>query len=207
MWTLHQTIVSILAEKLEGEKAKLQDRLDELNRKPGRPLTEASRPRPYSIRNPERPSETWAEGKQPHWVSELLEAGRTWTNFGSREYSRPAPNQALSFDDNYLAERRARPDAGWIRKSSSFLPDLSWAVSQRGCLPLPAQVSAGWAGFLYFGNTCGYGRRAWFSFLAMPDALSFLALPDALRPSCRKRRSSCDFSSVILRANAWVTSS
>jgi len=37
----------------------------------------------------------------------------------------------------------ARPDAGWIRKSSSFFPDLSWAVSQRGCLPLPAQVSAG----------------------------------------------------------------
>ena len=33
LWTLHQTIVSILAEKLEGEKAKLQDRLDELNRK------------------------------------------------------------------------------------------------------------------------------------------------------------------------------
>jgi hypothetical protein len=38
LWTLHQTIVLILAEKLEGEKAKLQDRLDELNRKPGRPL-------------------------------------------------------------------------------------------------------------------------------------------------------------------------
>jgi hypothetical protein len=109
--------------------------------------------------------------------------------------STPAPNPALSFDDHYLAERRARPDAGWIRKSSSFFPDLSWAVSQRGCLPLPAQVSAGWAGFLYFGNTCGYGRRAWFSFLAMPDALSFLALPDALRSSCCKRRSSCDFSS------------
>ena len=120
----------------------------------------------------------------------------SWTTKTSR--SRPAPNQALSFDDHYLAERRARPDAGWIRKSSSFFPDLSWAVSQRGCLPLPAQVSAGWAGFLYFGNTCGYGRRAWFSFLAMPDAL---------RPSCRKRRSNCDFSSVILRANAWVTSS
>ena len=87
LWTLHQTIVSILAEKLEGEKAKLQDRLDELNRKPGRPLTEASRPRPYrkvnpKFRNPERPSETWAgRGKQPHWVSELLEAGRNMDEF------------------------------------------------------------------------------------------------------------------------------
>ena len=153
-----------------------------------------------------------ARNKAAHPVSAIKPRANTgvinstnWTTKTSR--SRPAPNQALSFDDHYLAERRARPDPGWIRKSSSFFPDLSWAVSQRGCLPLPAQVSAGWAGFLYFGNTCGYGRRAWFSFLAMPDALSFVALPDALRPSWRKRRSSCDFSSVILRANAWVTSS
>ena len=44
LWTLHQTIVSMLAEKLEGEKAKLQDRLDELNRKPGgRSLKRADR--------------------------------------------------------------------------------------------------------------------------------------------------------------------
>jgi hypothetical protein len=42
-----------------------------------------------------------------------------------------------------------------IRKSSSFFPDLSSAVSQRGCLPRPDQVSDGWAGFLYFGKTCG----------------------------------------------------
>ena len=87
LWNFHQTIVSILAEKLEGEKAKLQDRLDELNRKPGRPLTEASRPRPSrkvnpKFRNPERPSETWAgRGKQPHWVSELLQAGRNMDEF------------------------------------------------------------------------------------------------------------------------------
>jgi DNA-binding protein H-NS len=87
LWTLRQTIVSILEKKLEGEKAKLQDRLDELNRKPGRPLTEASRPRAHrkvnpKFRNPERPSETWAgRGKQPHWVSELLEAGRNMDEF------------------------------------------------------------------------------------------------------------------------------
>jgi DNA-binding protein H-NS len=87
LWTLHQTIVSILAKKLKGEKAKLQDRLDELNRRPGGPLTEASRARPYrkvnpKFRNPERPSETWAgRGKQPHWVSELLEAGRNMDEF------------------------------------------------------------------------------------------------------------------------------
>src|SRR5205807_940776 len=54
-----------------------------------------------------------------------------------------------------LAERRPRPDGDWIRKSSSFFPDLSCAVSHRGCFPRPAQVSPGWAGFLYFGNTWG----------------------------------------------------
>jgi DNA-binding protein H-NS len=87
LWTLHQTIVSILAEKLEGEKAKLQDRLDALNRKPARPLTEASRPRlsrkvTPKCRNPERPSETWAgRGKQPHWVNEQLAAGRDLDEF------------------------------------------------------------------------------------------------------------------------------
>jgi DNA-binding protein H-NS len=64
-----------------------EDRLDELNRRPGGPLTEASRARPYrkvnpKFRNPERPSETWAgRGKQPHWVSELLEAGRNMDEF------------------------------------------------------------------------------------------------------------------------------
>jgi hypothetical protein len=97
-----------------------------------------------------------------------------------------------------LGERRARPDGDWIRKSSSFLPDLSCAVSQRGCFPRPAQVSAGWAGFLYFGNTCGYGRRAW---------LIFLVAADGGAPSCCKRRSSCAFSATILRANTEVTSS
>jgi hypothetical protein len=49
-----------------------------------------------------------------------------------------------------------RSDDGWmIRKSSSFFPDLSCAVSQRGCFPRPAQVSDGRVGFLYFGKTWG----------------------------------------------------
>jgi hypothetical protein len=42
-----------------------------------------------------------------------------------------------------------------IRKSSIRFPDLSCAVNQRGFFPRPAQVSDGFAGFLYFGNTFG----------------------------------------------------
>jgi DNA-binding protein H-NS len=87
LWTLHENIAGILAKKMENEKDKLQARLDELNRnKPlplRRPLAEERRRRPYpkvnpKFQNPERPSETWAgRGKTPHWVSELLEAGRS----------------------------------------------------------------------------------------------------------------------------------
>ena len=42
-----------------------------------------------------------------------------------------------------------------FRKSSSRFPELSCAVSQRGCFPRPDQVSKGSSGFLYFENTCG----------------------------------------------------
>jgi hypothetical protein len=91
-----------------------------------------------------------------------------------------------------------RIDAGRIRKSSSFFPDLSSAVSQRGCFPRPAQVSAGRAGFLYFGKTCGYGRRAW---------LTFLMLAAVFWPSSRNFCSSAACSEDILRASTETTSS
>jgi len=56
-----------------------------------------------------------------------------------------------------LYSRHAR---GRIRKSFTFfLLDRSCAVSQRGCLPRPDQVSAGFFGFRYLGKTFGYGRR------------------------------------------------
>ena len=41
------------------------------------------------------------------------------------------------------------------RKSSIRLPDFNCAVSQRGVLPRPAQVSDGRSGFRYFGTTTG----------------------------------------------------
>jgi hypothetical protein len=42
-----------------------------------------------------------------------------------------------------------------IRKSSIRLPDFRCAVSQRGVLPRPAQVSDGRSGLRYFGTTAG----------------------------------------------------
>src|SRR5437762_12767255 len=91
-----------------------------------------------------------------------------------------------------------RSGDGRIRKSSSFFPDLSSAVSQRGCFPRPAQVSDGRAGFLYFGKTRGYWRRAW---------LTFLTLSAVFRPSSRNLCSSSACAEDILRASTETTSS
>ena len=83
VWTLHQAIGLALATKLEAEQRKLQNRLDELaQRFTPYPMKKRQR-QPYpkvspKFQNPELPSQTWAgRGKQPHWVGELLAAGRT----------------------------------------------------------------------------------------------------------------------------------
>jgi len=78
LWIFHENIASTLAKKIEDEIDRLQDRLDKLDRKLALP---ASQRRPYpkvfpKFQNPERPSETWSgRGKQPHWVSDLLQGG------------------------------------------------------------------------------------------------------------------------------------
>jgi len=91
---------------------------------------------------------------------------------------------------NQRACRRAG-SGDLIRKSSSFFPDLSCAVSQRGCFPRPAQVSDGRLGFLNFGTTLAYGRRA---------RLMCSSLVNKSWPSCRNRCSSRPFSANILPA-------
>jgi DNA-binding protein H-NS len=87
LWDLHQRINLILERKLEDEKCKLQHRLDELGRKFGGTPGDLPQRRPYpkvepKFQNPGDPSETWSgRGKQPHWVSELLAAGRAIEDF------------------------------------------------------------------------------------------------------------------------------
>jgi DNA-binding protein H-NS len=83
LWSLHQAIGSMLATKLETERHKLQNRLDELVQKLT-PFSIAKRQRRAypkvfpKFQNPEQPSQTWAgRGKQPNWVGEQLAAGRT----------------------------------------------------------------------------------------------------------------------------------
>jgi hypothetical protein len=67
---------------------------------------------------------------------------------GSRSGGKERHSAALKLQIAYAAPKS-------IRNSSIRFPDLSCAVSQRGFFPRPAQVSDGFAGFLYFGNTFG----------------------------------------------------
>jgi DNA-binding protein H-NS len=79
LWSLREKTGQILTARIEAEKRQLQERLDEL----GPPADEARERRPYpkvlpKYQNPGQPTQTWAgRGKQPRWVSDMLEAGRS----------------------------------------------------------------------------------------------------------------------------------
>jgi hypothetical protein len=81
----------------------------------------------------------------------------------------------------------------WILKSSIFFPDLSCSASQRGCLPRPAQVSAGSSGLRNLGTTGGYRRRSDIAIRLSKDGLAL---------SCSKRSSSNSLSAANLTASA-----
>jgi|SRR5258707_2673785 DNA-binding protein H-NS len=81
MWALHEEIASILSTKMKAEKLKLEKRLDELGRKFEETSAHERRPYPKvhpKFRNPEPPHQTWSgRGKQPRWMTKLLQTGRT----------------------------------------------------------------------------------------------------------------------------------
>jgi DNA-binding protein H-NS len=83
LWTLHETIMTILSSKIETQKRELEKRLDQLGRKLGGSADHIPQRRPYpkvmpKFQNPAQPFETWSgRGKQPRWVSEMLDAGKS----------------------------------------------------------------------------------------------------------------------------------
>ena len=87
LWSLHERLIELLAEKLESEKRRLQGQLDELGRRFGGSPKDIPQRRPYpkvepKFRNPTDPSATWSgRGKPPRWVVELLAAGRNIEEF------------------------------------------------------------------------------------------------------------------------------
>ena len=88
LWSLHELVVSVLAQKISAEKARLDQRLRELGQStPDSAKKESQARRPYprvfpKYRNPTQPSETWAgRGKQPHWLTLQLRSGKKLDDF------------------------------------------------------------------------------------------------------------------------------
>ena len=83
---LYQKVQLMLADKLQAEKDKIEERLRRIRSVSGVATTERVR-RPYppvfpKYKNPKNPTEIWSgRGKQPLWVREQLEAGKKLDQF------------------------------------------------------------------------------------------------------------------------------
>jgi DNA-binding protein H-NS len=82
LWKLREEVVVRLGSKLVAEKAKLEERLRQLQ------LTHHHHTRhPYpkvfsKYRNPKNPTETWSgRGKQPRWLTPQLRSGKILDDF------------------------------------------------------------------------------------------------------------------------------
>jgi DNA-binding protein H-NS len=87
LWDLHERIGAILSDKIESEKKKLEQQLDQLARRVAELSPPGPERRPYpkveaKYRNPDNPSETWSgRGKAPRWLTKLIAAGRQLDEF------------------------------------------------------------------------------------------------------------------------------
>ena len=95
---LYQKVQLVLADKLQAEMAKIEERLRRVKSVGGLVSRDRLR-RPYppvlpKYKNPKNPTEIWSgRGKQPLWVREQLEAGKKLDQFliaGSSSRSRAA---------------------------------------------------------------------------------------------------------------------
>jgi len=83
LWDLHERVQSILEEKVEHERQKVQRQLKELRRKFGGASSGTRQRRQYpkveqKFRNPANPEHTWSgRGRQPHWVKTWIASGAT----------------------------------------------------------------------------------------------------------------------------------
>jgi DNA-binding protein H-NS len=94
LWSLHEQLGGVLAERIVVEKRELEQRLVQLNRGkapqhelnatdggPARQRRKYPRVLP-KYRNPSMPTETWSgRGKQPRWLVLALKAGRNIEDF------------------------------------------------------------------------------------------------------------------------------
>ena len=85
LWSLHELVVSVLARKISAEKARLDERLRQLDLDDVPPYVHGRRPYPKvfpKYRNPAKPSETWAgRGRKPRWLTAQLKSGKQIDDF------------------------------------------------------------------------------------------------------------------------------
>jgi DNA-binding protein H-NS len=85
LWSLHEQLTSILARKIEEQKARLEERLRWLHINHAVSPDRPRRPYPKVLpkyQNPRNPVETWSgRGKQPRWVQAQLRAGKKLDHF------------------------------------------------------------------------------------------------------------------------------
>jgi DNA-binding protein H-NS len=87
LWALRSEINSALERVLASEKAKLEERLRQLQSSGASSGNSRSERRPYpqvfpKYRNPADPAETWAgRGKQPRWLTAQLRTGKKLDDF------------------------------------------------------------------------------------------------------------------------------
>jgi DNA-binding protein H-NS len=81
LWKLHEVVVVRLGSKLVAEKAKLEERLRQLQ--PHGHRTRRPYPKVFpKYRNPKNLTETWSgRGKQPRWLAPQLRSGKTLDDF------------------------------------------------------------------------------------------------------------------------------
>jgi DNA-binding protein H-NS len=86
LWSLHEFVYLALARRIPAEKARLNQRLRQLDlgAVPHK-MSHARRPYPKvfpKYRNPAEPSETWAgRGKKPRWLTAQLMSGKQIDDF------------------------------------------------------------------------------------------------------------------------------
>jgi len=84
LWELHELVTAQLSDKIEAEKAILEDRLRKLGSMAAKEEGVKRRPYPKVLpkyRNP-KGGETWAgRGKQPRWLKDQLKSGKKLNDF------------------------------------------------------------------------------------------------------------------------------
>jgi DNA-binding protein H-NS len=87
LWALHFEINSVLASRLSAERARLEERLRQLQSNGTSSANSRRERRPYpqvfpKYRNPADPAETWTgRGKQPRWLTTQLRTGKKLDEF------------------------------------------------------------------------------------------------------------------------------